>query len=112
YRIGDGAVVALRPKVPVAAGVDQLDVDKHAVARAADAPFENIRHAQRPADLTYIAPAGFLISHHARAADYFQIVNLREARQHVVLNPGGEVGVFFVVTEIFKGQHSNALLWN
>jgi hypothetical protein len=98
--------------VAVVAGVDQLDVDEHAVARAADAPFENIRHPQYLADLTHIAPAGFSISHYARAADYFQIGNLREARQHVVLNPGGEVGVFFVVAEILKGQHGNALLWN
>ena len=103
-------VVTLRPDVAVVAGVDQLDVDEHAVARAPDAPFQNIRHAQRLADLTHIAPAGFLISHHAGAADYFQIVNLRQACQHVVLNPGGEVGVFFVVTEILKGQHCNALL--
>src|SRR5207244_8502105 len=49
-RIGDGAVVALRPDVAVVACVDQLDVEEHAVARTADASFENICYAQRPAD--------------------------------------------------------------
>ena len=76
-RIGDGPVVTLRPDVAVVACVDQLDVDEHAVARAADAPFKNVRHAQRLADLTHIAHAGFFINHHARAADDFQVVNLR-----------------------------------
>ena len=93
----------------VVARVDQLDVNEDMVARAADAPFENIRHTQRPADRTHIAPVSFLVSHHARAADDFQIVNLREARQHIVLNSGAEVGVIFVVTEVLEWQHGDAL---
>ena len=61
------------------------------------------------ANRTHIAPISFLISHHARAADDFQVVNVRETRQEIVLNPGSEFGIFFVVTDVLERQHGDAL---
>ena len=43
----------------------------------------------------------------ARAADHSQIVNLREARENVVLNSIGEKCVRLVIAKIFERKHGN-----
>ena len=61
--IGQIAVVIFRPNVLVGVGVDQLDVDAHAIADPANAPFEKGCHAQRLADFTRLANARLTIGH-------------------------------------------------
>ena len=109
-RIGHGAVVSIGPEVPVVARIDQLNINQHSIARSADTAFKHIRHAQGLANLADIAPARCLKSHHARVADYFQLANLSQTRQHIVLDAGSEISVFLVITQILERQHGNAFL--
>ena len=41
------------------------------------------------------------------AADDFEIGNLRQVRQNIVLHAVGKIGVLLVITEIFKRQHGD-----
>ena len=49
-----------------------------------------------------LRPAAVL--HHRGATDHFQITDLRQARQHIVLDAIGEEGVFLVLAQILQRQ--------
>src|SRR5437764_2619814 len=53
-RIGDGAVVTLRPDVAIIARVDQLHANKRAITVAPYRPFQNMIHSERLRDLPQI----------------------------------------------------------
>jgi len=61
------------------------------------------------ADLAHISFAAVI--HHARSADHFEIGDLRQLGQDVVLHAVGKERVLFVVAQIFQRQHRNAFLW-
>ena len=50
------------------------------------------------------------ILHDGSSRYHFQIADLRQIRQHVVLNAIGKVSIGFVVAEIFKGQDRDRFL--
>ena len=107
--IGQVAIVIFRPQVLVIRGIDQLHVHAHTIANTANAAFQNGSDAER---FSYFTNVGRFspIRHDGGARDNFQVANLRQIREHVVLNPVGEVGVFFLGAEIFKWQHRNRLV--
>ena len=85
------AVVFLGPNVGVGARVDQLRIQVNPITAPACASFQHVRHAKRIADLTHISFAA--IFHHAGPADDFQVGDLRQLGQNVVLHTIGEDGV-------------------
>ena len=90
------AIVLLGPDVRVRARVDQLRVETEMRARSANAALQHMRYAQIISDLTQISFA--TIIHHTGPADDFQIGDLRQLGQNVVLHTIGEgSGVFFLL---------------
>ena len=65
-----------------------------------------MRHAQLIADLAHISFAA--IFHHAGPADDFQIGDLRQLGQNVVLHTIGKGRVFFLLAQIFKRQNGDS----
>ena len=108
--IGQIAIVALRPQMRVVARVEQLRSYPHFVGRTLHAAFHDTRDAELLTDLTQIARGAGLVLHDAGAADHFEIRDLREVGQNLVLHPIGEEGVLFVLAQIFKRQHGDAFL--
>ena len=104
------AVISLRPEVPIGARIDQLRVDAHAIARALNASFHDMRDTKLLADLAQISRGSAFVLHHRSAADHFQIGDLRQVGENFVLHAIGEIGVVFVVAEVFKRQHSDAFV--
>ena len=100
------AVVLLDPDVGISARVDQLRIQMKMRSGSADAALQNVRHAKRIADLAHISFAA--IFHHAAPADDFEIADLRQLAQNVVLHTIGEDGVFFLVAQIFKRQNGDS----
>ena len=71
-----------------------------------------MRDAKLLGDLAQIACRRVLVLHHTRAADHFQIGDLGKIRQDFVLHSPGEIGVLFVVAQIFEGQYRDAFFRN
>ena len=107
--VGQIAIVIVGPNMFVVGGVDQLDVHAHSIAFAADTPFQNGGNAERLADFTHVRrlPA---IRHDRRARDHFQVADLGQVGENVVLDAVREISVLLFVAQIFKGQHSNRLV--
>src|SRR3954453_21994773 len=96
--------------MPVGPGIDQLDADYDLISAPSDAAFEHVHHAERLRDLRQIVFRRTPIWHHRSAADDFQVVDLRQAGEDVVLDSIREESVLFVVAKIVEGQDGNALL--
>src|SRR4029077_15795563 len=94
----------------VVAGIDQLRVDAHAIARALNASFYHIRDSQLLRDLAQIARDSALVLQNGSAADDFQVGDLRQVREDFVLYPISEIGILFVAAKILKGQDSDAFV--
>jgi hypothetical protein len=97
-------IIIFRPHVLVGVGVNQLHVYTHSIADAANAAFQNGTNSQSLSDFTNVGclPS---IRHDRGARDHFQIADLRQIGEHVVLNAVRKVGVLFFVAQIFKRQH-------
>ena len=65
-----------------------------------------MRYTQIIADLADISFAAVI--HHACPADNFQIADLRQLGQNVVLYAIGERRVFFLFAQIFKWQNGDS----
>ena len=102
------AIVLLGPDVRVSARVDQLRVETKMRAGSADAAFQNMRYAQIISDLTEISFA--TVIHHTGPADDFQIGDLRQLGQNVVLHTIDKRRVFFLLAQIFKRQNGDSML--
>ena len=99
------AVVFLSPDVRVGARVDQLRVQVNPITAPACASFQHMRHPKRIADLAHISFAA--VFHHAGPADDFEVGDLRQLGQNVVLHTIGERRVFFLVAQVFKRQNGD-----
>src|SRR5205814_6915078 len=108
-QIIDIAVVFLGPKVGVRARVNQLCIQMKIRASPPDTPLQNMRYPQIISNLTEISFAA--IFHHAVAADYFEIADLRHFGQNVVLHTIGKGGLFFLLVQIFKRQNCDSSCW-
>ncbi len=90
----------------VGARVDQLRIQVNPITAPARASLQHVRHAKCIPNLAHIAFAAVL--HHAGSADDFEIGDLRQLGQNVVLHTIGEDGVFFLVVQIFKRQNGDS----
>ena len=89
----------------ICAGVNQLRVEMNFIARLPQASFENMRHSQSVCDFSHVSLAAVL--HHACATDDFQLAELGQLREDVVLHAIDERGVGFVVAQVFKRKDCN-----
>ncbi len=65
-----------------------------------------MRDSQLVPDLAYIPFAA--IVHHAGPTDHFQIGDLRQLGQNVVLHTIGKERVLFLVAQVFKWQNGDS----
>src|SRR5262249_16917728 len=96
--------------VLVIVGVDQLYTDSHTIADSADASFKKGRHAEHLSDFAGVTHAVAAIGHDRHARDDFQITNLREIRQDIVLYTVGEIGVLLFIAQILKRQDGDGFV--
>src|SRR5437762_3740145 len=68
-----------------------------------------MRNAQLLRNLAKITCNSALILHHARAADYFQVCDLRKVGQDLVLHAVGKIGILFFLAQIVKRKQRDAL---
>src|SRR5438034_4764689 len=100
------AVVFLSPDVSVGARVNQLRVHMKNRAGSADTAFQNMRYSQIISNLTEISLAA--IFHHAGPADDFEVADLRQLGQNVVLHTVSKGAIFLLLAEIFIRQNSDS----
>ena len=108
--VRDVAVVAFRPQMRICSSVYQLRADPHSATRALDRAFKNVSDPECFADFAEVALNAVFVLHHRCAANDFEVGHFREIGQDLVLNSIGEVGILFVVAEIFKREDSNAFI--
>jgi len=99
-------VVLLGPDVRVRARVNQLGVQTKMRAVSADAALQNMRYTQIISDLTEISFA--TVFHHAGSADHFQVGDLCQLCQKIVLHAIDECRAFLLVAQIFKWQNGDS----
>ena len=91
--VGKVAVEVLGPEVQVRAGVDELRRHAHASGGLLHAAFEQMRDAQREADLAHVARVAGAVRHDRRAADDLQVGDLGQIGEDFVLDALGEISV-------------------
>ena len=100
-QVGDLAIERIVPNVKIGARVDELGVDPHPVRVSPHGSFENVSDAERLADFTDVARAGPILAHRS-AADHFQVRDLGQIGQNVVLDTVGKIGVLLIVAQVFE----------
>src|SRR5205807_7303787 len=98
--------------MPISAGINELGTDANSPAGALDRAFKNVSDTECLADFPKVALDAVFVLHHGGAADDFEVGDLCEIGQDLVLNTIGKVGVLFVVAEIFKREDSDAFIRN
>ena len=94
----------------VVAGVDQLGVYPHFVGRALHTALDDMCHTELLTDFAQIARRAAFVLHDARAADHFEIRDLCEVGQDLVLDAFGEEGVRFFFAQIFERKDRDAFV--
>ena len=93
----------------IATGVDQLGIDAHAICRALDATFQDVRDTERTRDFAQVTCRSIPVLHHACSADHFEVGDLGQAGEDFVLHTLGKIGVRFFLAQIIEGQDGDAL---
>src|SRR5207302_9921455 len=83
---------------------DQLYVHTHSVAAHLHTSFQDVSNAKLLADLGQVFRRTFVMLR-GSARDYLQIGDLGQARQNLILDTLGEVGIRFVFAPVFKRQN-------
>ena len=94
------AVILFDPHMGISPRIDQLRIQMKMCAGPADAALQNVRYPQLVTDLAHISFAAVL--HDTRPADDFQVSDLRQLGQNVVLHAVGKSRVLFLLAEVFK----------
>ncbi len=81
--------------MPVGSRIDQLRVDAHAIARALNASFHDMRDAELLANLAQVAREPRSCIALRGAADHFQIRDLGQISQDFILHAICEISVLF-----------------
>src|SRR5262245_11568187 len=95
----------------VAPGIDQLRIHSHVIRDTLHASFQYVRDAKLPGDHAKVACCPIPVLHHACAANYLQISDLREISPNFILHTIGEIDSVRIATQVFKRQHCNAFVW-
>ena len=101
------AIEGIRPDVRIRARIDQLDVDAHAISRAPHRAFQNVSHSEGQADLAQVARARFVLANRSPADD-FQVGDLGQVREDIILDAIREILILLIVAQIFEWQHRDA----
>ena len=88
-------------------GFNQLDVDSDRVTAFLDGTFQDVGDPELTCDLRKILRRAFVMLRR-RPRNDFEIGNLSQARQDLVLDTIGEVSVSLFFAAIFKWQHRDA----
>src|SRR5439155_19943563 len=81
------------------------------IPRPADTAFHHVADTQLLCDLFEIARDAALILHDRSATDYFQVLDLGEIRQQLILDAVGKKSVLLFIAQIFQRQHRDRFLW-
>lgn len=100
---------SISPNMGIVSCFDQLHIDPNLVARFLHAAFQDISHAQLPRDLGQFI-GGTFVTLRRGARDYFQVRDLRKARQYLVLDAVGEVSVAIVFAQTFEWKHRDRFI--
>jgi hypothetical protein len=100
------AIEPFRPQMRLALGIDQLNVDAHLAARAADAPLQHIAHAELAADLPRVGYFA-LVGKGGAAGDDKASRNPRQIGRQVVGNAVREVFLLRIAAEVGKRHHDD-----
>ena len=100
----ESAVIALRPDMRAAGGIDQLRGDANAVSALADAAFQDISHAELLGRLPHVDRLA-LVDEAGIAGDDPQPRQLRQGRDNVLDQPVGKEILLLVAGHVGEGQH-------
>src|SRR6266446_1742072 len=100
------ALVLFGPDMRVRSRVDQLRIYMKPGTAPANTSLQHMRYSQLVTDLPHIPLAAVI--HHAGPADDFQIGDLRQLGQNVVLHTISERRVFSFLAKIFKWQNGDS----
>src|SRR5262249_5382773 len=103
-------VVGLCPEVRIAGCLNEVDADADCVASLLHATLENVRYAKLLRDLGKIGWLA-LIALRRSARDHFQIRDLSQPRQDLLLDTVCKISICFVFTQVFKRKHCDAFFW-
>jgi hypothetical protein len=102
--IGQIAIVVCAHRCASVPGIDQLRVHPHFIGGALHAAFDDMRHAQLLADLPQIARCTAFVLHHRHPTNHFEIRDLCEVGQDLVLTPSAEQGIAFSSLRFSNGR--------
>ena len=105
-QVGDRLVEALRPQVRAALGVDELDVDAHALAAALNAAFERIAHVELAADLLRVDRLA-LVGESGAAADHEGPAHARKIGGQALRHPVDEIVLLGPAADVGERQHDD-----
>ena len=97
------AVVAIRPYVATARGVDELRVDANVGAAFAHAAFQDITNAERLRDLSHVVRFAF-VRERGIAGDDEQSRHLGQIGDEVLGDPIGEIRLFGIAAHVVERQ--------
>ena len=106
------ARIGLCPQMRVVTGVDQLRIYSNLVRDSLDAPFQNVSHSERLANVPQIPRCRGLVLRHTCSADHFQIGHLGEISENFILDSVGKKRVLLVIAQIFKRKNRDAFFGN
>ena len=95
------AIVSFGPKVRIGPCVDELHVYPDRVACFLHAAFQDIGHPEKTRDLAHVFRLAPKLRG-GRARDDFEITDLRQAGEDLILNAFAEIRVLRVAAEIFE----------
>src|SRR6266513_1184056 len=90
-------------------GLNELDVDMHAIAHLLYAAFENVRNTQVPRDLGQIFRRAFVMRRRS-ARDYSQAADLGKGSDNFILNALREECVLLIRAQIVERQNRDAFV--
>ena len=103
------SIITFRPQMPVTPRINQLRSDANTVAGRLYASFYNVRYAELVCDFPQVSLHACLVLHDGRAADHFQIGDLRQIGENFVLDGIGEKGVVRICAQTLKRQYCDTL---
>ena len=104
--IGQGLVEALGPEMIAGLGIDELDVDAHAVAAALHRAFEDIAHVQFAADLLQIDGLA-LVGEGGVAPDDERAGDAREVGGQALGHAIDEIFLLGIAADIGEGENDD-----
>src|SRR5262249_33690361 len=95
--------VTFGPSVRPGRRIDELRVDAHAIAPAANTAFQYVAHTELPADLSHVRRTA-LIAKTGVSRDDEQILKSRQLRRNVFHDAVCEILLLRVSTHVGEGQ--------